>query len=160
MRLIIKSSIEEKIKFEYARKLEQEKIKLHILQDEVTRRNNIIQELNYYVVKSMRIIRKVISGQRQLTEEMSSAVSDCVIQIEELLTGNEAFLMKYDLFMQYHSFKNLLEDFSHGFNVKGFDLESFLEYPNPKYARLIEVNNEIRGKTYNNNIYDLTKMDH
>ncbi len=144
----VKTSIEEKIKYEFAKKLEEFKDEIQSDRNVITKMENSIEELFYFSNSASRLLRKVANNERKFTDNVKADLTNAYQQMETLINKTEPKLQKLNLFDNFHKLKNLIEDITLSLNTYDFELVANLT-ANPKYLEFCKVYNQIKNQTYN-----------
>lgn len=152
----VKTSLEEKIKYEYAKKLEEYKDEIQSDRNVITKIENSIEELLYFSNSASRLLRKVANNERKFTDNIKADLNNAFQQMETLINKTESKLQKLNLFENFHKLKNLLEIITLSLNTYDSELVANLT-ANPKYLEFQKVYNKIKNQTYNTEI--LTTKD-
>lgn len=147
----VKTGLEEKIKYEFAKRLEDYKDDLQNDRTLKSKVENSIEELLYYANSASRHLRKIVNNERTFSESIKSELTTAYQQIETLINKTEDKLQRLKLYENFHSFKNLLEKITLSLNIYDTELVSNLT-TNPNYMELLKVNQKIKSITYNSEI--------
>lgn len=147
----VKTSLEEKIKYEFAKKLEEFKDDLQNDRNVKNKIENSIEELLFYSTSTSRHLRKIANNERKFSEYIKSELTTAFQQMEIIINKMETNLHKLNLYGKFHKLKNLLENITLSMNVYDTDLVENL-ISNPDYSEFQIVFSEIKNLTYNSEI--------
>jgi hypothetical protein len=147
----VKTGLEEKIKYEFAKRLEDYKDDLQNDRTLKSKVDNSIEELLYYANSASRHLRKIVNNERKFSDNTKIELTTAYQQIETLINKTESKLQRLNLYENFHSLKNLLEKITLSLNNYDTELVGNLII-NPNYIEFLNVNQKIKNITYNSEI--------
>lgn len=147
----VKTGLEEKIKYEFGKKLEEFKDELQNDRNIKSKVENSIEELLFYSTTASRHLRKIANNERKFSENIKAELNNAFQQMEILINKTEPNLHKLNLFTKFHKIKNLLENIVLSLNIYDTELIANLT-SNPDYSEFQIIFNEIKNLSYNSAI--------